>query len=162
MYTPQHLSDIDKQYKQRLNWLMLAQAVLLAGLVYSLVIRSRWLTTALFIAMGALALFYWGLVLSPIYAYRKFLRDLLGGRQRPYAGQFRGFDANEHLRDNVRFMPFMLNVGDPAQPKDDRLLYWDTNFPLPAWREGEALWVNTFDKAVTDWRNQNAGEPTIG
>ena len=55
MYTPQHLTDIDKQYKQRLTWLMLAQAVLLAGLVYSLVIRSRWLTTALFIAMGALA-----------------------------------------------------------------------------------------------------------
>ena len=162
MYTQQHLDDINHQLKRRMMRLLLPQLVLLAGLVYSLVIRSRWLTTGLFILMGALALFYWGLVLSPLRAYRKYLCDLLGGRQREYAGQFRGFDGHEVIRDNVRFMPFMLNVGNAEDLKDDRLLYWDTNLPLPDWREGEHLWVNTFDKAVTGWRQQDAAQPNIG
>ncbi|NLD02464.1 MAG: hypothetical protein GX674_04075, partial [Clostridiales bacterium] len=48
--------------------------------------------------------------------------------------------------------PFMLNVGDAKDEKDDRLLSWDIQHPLPEWHEGMKLWVSTFDKSVCDWR----------
>lgn len=88
----------------------------------------------------------------PVLSYRKFLRDLLSGRKRDYSGRFKGFENLNIMREGIPCRPFMLNVGDGKDEKDDRLLYWDIQHPLPEWHEGMKLWVSTFDKSVCDWR----------
>lgn len=152
MYTQQDYLDINAQFSRKLRLMLLLEALLLAGLVYSLVIRLKWLTILISCVMGAIAIFYTGMTLSPLYAYRKFIRQLLSGRQRELTGRFKGFDAHEVLRDNVRYLSFLLNIGEQDEPQDDRQLYFDINLPRPDWQEGDRLWVQSFDKAVTQWR----------
>lgn len=138
--------------KRRLFFCLLPVMVLLVGLIVSFIYRIEWLSMLLLILAGALLIFLWDTSLSPVRSYRKFLRDLLIGRKRDYSGEFRGFESLDIIREGVHCRPFMLNVGDIKQEKDDRLLYWDTHHPLPQWEEGTQLWVSTFDKSVCDWR----------
>lgn len=152
MYSEKDLTSIGEQFRKRLLLWLLPLLLLVAALVYSLVIRQEVLTIAVFVLMCWLVIFAWGLSLAPVRAYQRYIRDLLHGRQREMSGVFKGFDQDSVLRDKVRYQPLMLNVGDLAEPNDDRLLYWDSNLPLPDWREGERLWVSSFDKGITDWR----------
>lgn len=152
MYTQEDYLVIDRQFKKRSGWVLFSVAMLLTGLIVSFVIRIQWLSVLLMVTTGFLAIFLWDLVLSPLNAYRKFLRDLLGGRKREYSGQFQGFEKLTTMRDGVAFYPFLLTIGDAENEKDERLLYWDSNLPLPPWQEGAKLWVSTFDKSVCDWR----------
>lgn len=152
LYSQHDVMDLGAQLKKRLLLWLLPLALLLAALVYTLVIRHEVLTIIVFVAMCWLVIFAWGLSLSPVRAYQRYVKDLLHGRQRELEGVFKGFDHDTVLRDKVRYLPLMVNVGDPDEAMDDRLLYWDINLALPDWREGERLWINSFDKGVTDWR----------
>ena len=151
VYTQEDYTAIDRQYKRRLLWCLTPVAILLIGLIISFIIRIEWLSALLLIVAGALFIFLWDTVLSPVLAYRKFLRDLLSGRKRDYIGRFQGFESQNIMREGIPCRPFMLNVGDGKNEKDDRLLYWDTQMPLPEWQEGMKLRVSTFDKSVCDW-----------
>lgn len=155
MYSQTDYQDIDRQFQEKLRLLLIVEALLLGALVYSLVVRLKWLTILLSCVMGAIAIFYTGMTLAPLYAYRKYIRLLLSGRQRELTGIFKGFDAHEVLRDNVRYLSFLLNIGEQDLPEDDRQLYYDVNLPLPEWQPGDRLWVASFDKAVTTWRKEN-------
>ena len=152
VYTQEDFAAIDRQYKRRLLWCLTPVSILLIGLIFSFIARIEWLSVVLLIAAGALFIFLWDTVLSPVLSYRKFLRDLLSGRKRDYSGRFKGFENLNIMREGIPCRPFMLNVGDGKDEKDDRLLYWDIQHPLPEWHEGMKLWVSTFDKSVYDWR----------
>ncbi len=152
MYTQEDFTAVSAQVKHRLIRYLVPVAAALALLVVSFIIRMQWLSILLLILAGALAIFLWDVYLSPVLAYRRFLRDLLAGHKREYSGSFRGFESSEVTREGVPCRAFLLNVGDPADEKDDRLLYWDAYLPLPDWREGMALWVSTFDKSVCEWQ----------
>lgn len=152
MYTQDDLKTVQEQYRKRWLWLVLGLLLPTAGLVWSLVVRLQPLTIGLSILTGCIFVFVHGVAISPVGAYRKHLSELLQGRNREMEGTFKGFDSRYAVRDRVRFLPLMLNVGDPQEPNDDRLLYWDLNLPLPDWHEGEQLYIASFDKAVTAWR----------
>lgn len=154
MYKQEDFESINQQFKRRTLLLLLPELVLLAGLAVSFIMRIQWLTVLLLCLMGAVLLFGWGVSLSPLAAYRKYLQDLLTGRKRDYIGSFQGFDNDEVIREGVRFTPFMLNVGNSQEQNDDRLLYFDRVFPPPAWHEGMRLNISTFDKSVVDWREE--------
>ena len=151
MYTQNDLKDLDQQYRQRLLMTLLPAVLLMVPLVWSLTVRAQWLTVLSTVLLGSILIFLWGTYLSPVSAYRKHIRGLLAGRQRELEGIFKGYADEVALRDKVRFRPLMVNVGDAAEPKDDRLLYWDINLPLPDWQEGERLNIASFDKAITRW-----------
>lgn len=152
MYTQQDYQDMTTQWRRRWMWLGLAMLVPLAVLVWSLVRRIQPLTVGITILMACSMLFVHGVSISPVGAYRRYIGGLLSGRNREMEGLFKGFGDQYAVRDGVRFLPLMLNVGAPEEPKDDRLLYWDLNLPLPDWQEGERLWVSSFDKSITGWK----------
>lgn len=152
MYTQQDFEQVDAQMKRRLVWYLIPILALFVLLIVSFIIRIQWLSVLLLILTGVLAIFLWDISLSPVAAYRRFLRDLLAGRKREYSGCFRGFESREVTREGVPCRAFMLNVGEADDEKDDRLLYWDAYRALPDWQEGARLWVSTFDKSVCEWR----------
>ena len=41
--------------------------------------------------------------------------------------------------------------GDPNEPEDDRLFYWDANLPRHDWKTGETLTLTAHDKALGAW-----------
>ena len=154
MYTKEDLESINLQFKHRVFLLLIPEVLLCLALIISFILRVQWLSVLLFCLMGAAALFAWGIHLSPLAAYRRYLKEVLTGRKREYIGRFAGFDQNEVIRDGVRFMPFMLNVAETPEKIDDRLLYFDKQFSPPSWQEGLRLYISTFDKSVVQWREE--------
>ena len=154
MYKQEDFESINQQFKRRAFLLLLPEIVLLTALVVSFIMRIQWLTVLLLCLMIAVFIFAWGVSLSPLASYRKYLQDLLTGRKRDYIGSFQGFDHDEVIRDGVSFTSFMLNVGNSLEQNDDRLLYFDRAFPLPTWQEGLRLHISTFDKSVVDWKEE--------
>lgn len=154
MYTKDDLESINLQFKHRILILLIPETLLCLALILSFIARVQWLSVLLFCLMGATALFAWGIHLSPLAAYRRYLREVLTGRKREYIGRFEGFDPDEVIRDGVRFMPFMLNVAEVPEQKDDRLLYFDKQFSPPLWQEGLWLCIRTFDKSVVEWQEK--------
>ena len=152
MYTERDLQDINQQFKRRLTIYAVPATLLIAAIVVSLVYRNELATELLFIALGALSIFCWGLYLSPVHAYRKYVKSLLRGRNRTNVGYFKGFDDEIVERDGVKLIPFLINVGNKQDELDDRLFYLDANLPTLEWQVGDLLAITSQDKAVISWQ----------
>ena len=152
MYSHQDLDDISKQLKKRASAWGIPGALLLAGIVLSVIYRIAWLSITLVILLSFMMIFSWGLFLSPVRKYRIFVSSALNGRNRSIQGHFRFFEKEEAVRDGVRFVPFYINISGGIEEEDDRLFYFDSNLPLPTWQPGEKLLIASQDKAVISWQ----------
>ena len=151
MYTEQDYADIQAQIKQRRMIMMIPGVLLLAGVIVSFVFRVKWLTTALSLLLGAGWIFFHGLLISPLTAYRRHLDEVLHGRTRTTTGAFKEMEETTVDRDGVKYYPMMLNVGSMDDPEDDRLFYYDANLPRPDWKTGDMLTVTAHDKSLGAW-----------
>lgn len=151
MYTEQDFRDIQAQIKKRLLLLAIPTALLLAGIVVSLVFRIQALTIVLTAVLGCMWIFCYGLLLAPLRAYERHLDDVLHGITRTTTGAFKEMEEQVVDRDGVKYYPMMLNVGSMEDEADDRLFYYDANLPRPDWKPGEMLTVTAHDKALGAW-----------
>ena len=151
MYTEQDYADISNQLKSRWTALGIPALALLAAVVASFVLRIRWLTIGLSLVLGVFCIFSYGMLLSPVIAYRRHLDEVLHGRVRSTTGAFKEMEAQTVMRDGVKYYPVMISVGDMENPEDDRLFYYDANLPRPDWKVGEMLTVTAHDKALGAW-----------
>lgn len=151
MYTEKDYQDILAQLKGRLTAIGIPAAVLLIGVIVSFILRIRYLTMGLSLVLGAGLIFCWGLLLAPLFAYKKHLENVMHGRVRTATGAFKEMEEQAVIRDGVSFYPFMINVGNMQDEEDDRLFYYDANLPRPDWQPGETLTVTAHDKAVGAW-----------
>ena len=151
MYSEQDYRDISQQLRERLIALGIPAALMLAGIVLSVVFRVEWLTVALTVAEGCYCIFAYHMLLWPVIAYRGHLDDVLHGRVRTVKGAFKEMEDTAVLREGVMYYPMMLSVGNMEDPEDDRLFYYDANLPRPDWQSGDGLTVTVHDKAVGAW-----------
>ena len=151
MYTEQDYADICSQLKRRWIALGIPSALLLGAVIVSFIFRIKWLTIALSILLGAGCIFCFGMLLSPVIAYKKHLDEVLHGKVRSTTGAFKEMEAQIVMRDGVQYDPMMISVGDMEDPEDDRLFYYDANLPRPDWKTGEMLTVTAHDKALGAW-----------
>lgn len=159
MYTEQDFQEICHQAKQRERAILAPAALLLAAIIVSFIFRIKWLTMVLSLVLGFGLIFAYGMFLSPVLAYRRHLDEVLHKRVRTTAGTFKEMEEEAVMRDGVRYYPFMLSVGDPENPEDDRLFYYDANLPRPDWAAGEALTVTAHDKMLGAW--ERTGKETV-
>lgn len=151
MYTEQDYADIRAQLKRRWLALGIPAGLLLAAVIVSFAFRIKWLTMTLSVLLGAGCIFCYGLLLSPIIAYRRHLDEVLHGRVRNTTGAFKDMGVQPVMRDGVKYYPMMISVGDMENPEDDRLFYYDANLPRPDWKIGEMLTVTAHDKSLGAW-----------
>lgn len=151
MYTEQDYADICSQLKRRRLALGVPALMLFAAVIVSFVIRIKWLTMALSVLLGAGCIFSYGLLLSPVIAYKKHLDEVLHGKVRSTTGAFKEMETQAVMRDGVQYYPMMISVGDMEDPEDDRLFYYDANLPRPDWKIGEMLTVTAHDKSLGAW-----------
>ena len=121
------------------------------AVIVSFVLRIRWLTIVLSVLQGAFCIFSYGMLLSPVIAYRRHLDEVLHGKVRSTTGVFKEMENQPVMRDGVRYYPMMISVGDMENPEDDRLFYYDANLPRPDWKMGETLTVTAHDKSLGAW-----------
>ena len=151
MYTEQDYTDICNQLKRRWLALGIPAAVLFVAVIVSFVFRIKWLTIALSVALGAFCIFSYGMLLSPVIAYRRHLDEVLHGKVRSTTGAFKEMESQPVMRDGVKYYPMTISVGDMENPEDDRLFYYDANLPRPDWKTGETLTVTAHDKSMGAW-----------
>ncbi len=156
MYSKEDLVSVGRQLRNRVILCVVPAAALAAGVVVSFLLRTQWLTVLLSILLGSAAIFCHGVFISPVLAYRRHIESALRGRTRETRGVFRHFAAEKAEREGVRFVPLTVNVGGALMEEDDRLFYYDANLPLPQWREGDRLRIESIDKAVVRWRKEDA------
>ncbi len=159
MYTNDNLDDIKQQLEKRVILCAAPAAVMLALFIYSLIIRLEWLSYFLSILLSFFIIFSWGVFISPVNSYKKFLINMLGLKKRATEGRFKAFIDAPTKRDGVFFTPFYISVGSMEDEEDDRLFYFDANLPLPDWRPGDALSIFSYDKSVAGWEKLNISSP---
>ncbi|MBQ2700898.1 MAG: hypothetical protein IJF65_07055 [Clostridia bacterium] len=150
MYTPNDLNAIETQLRRRIWAMGIPGGILLAGIVVSVLpsIRLQWLTVALTIALGVLIIFGYGMFLSPLCAYRDFLKNALYSPNHPLNVIFKSLKQDPCLRDGVVFYPMMVSEGNPDDEEDDRLFYYDIQKPLPQLEPGTPLHIVYHDKSI--------------
>ena len=151
MYTEQDYSSISAQLKKRVLAASIPAVFLLGGVVWSFIVRIKWLTMLLTAFTGAYCVFMHGMLIAPVTAYRRHIANALTGRTRKTTGIFKEMEATAVQREGVQYFPMLITVGDPADPEDDRLFYYDANLPRPDWTSGQKLTITSHDKFVADW-----------
>lgn len=150
MYTEQELLSNHAQQKKR--WIILGGvcSVILAGVVYSLTIRSEALTTGLTLLMGALLIFFYDLTIKPLHCYSIFLTHVLHGRTRELDCTFISADVDVSVVDGVKYYALTLEQQDDKGEPFERMLYWDVQKPLPQLEGGERLHIVYHDRMVAN------------
>lgn len=102
---------------------------------------SQIITIAITLVWGVAAIFFWGMKMTPLLSYRKFLRDLDKGLTREVEGVVTEIDADLSFRDGLSFYRLIVNVNDLENPEDERVLYWDAQLGKPDLAVGERIFV---------------------
>ncbi len=156
--TPLHSEQIRQENDRKIKsvrmaliaWLLLGAALIAVALVWrsptsmdtSREKPAQAIVTGLTLAFGASGLLLRGMKLAPKIAYRRFLKELRGGLSHVEEGVVIGFDEDATFREGLDFYRLTMNVGDLADPKDERILYWDANLPKPALEIGARVRAN--------------------
>lgn len=140
--------------KRRLLTLTPAALLLLGAAAVFVVFRIRhdgtgWVWSALLtFAGGAYALFFYETYLRPASQYLRHIDYMLGSRLRETRGVFTYVDQTPQTKDDLDFIPITINIGETADPKDDRLFYIDALKGLPPFAIGERVTVYSNDGRV--------------
>lgn len=149
MYTEQDLLSIRKQEKKRWTIVGVVALLFIAGIVYSLIIRSEALTAGLTIVLVAILIFVYDLTIKPLHCYATLLHNLLHGRTRQLDCTYHSIDADLSLVDGVKYygMTVLQQDEDGGDPFE-RLLYWDAEKPIPQLQQGDQLHIVYHDRMI--------------
>ena len=114
---------------------------------------SGWIWSALLTFLAGTALwFLYNAYIRPVAAYRVHVNYMLKGPFRETEGFVSELEDTPCDKDGVTCRRLMVNIGDKADPEDDRLFYWDTllgDFPCAV---GDRVHVTSNDKMVANVR----------
>ncbi len=163
MYSVEDFNEVSKQLKNRWRvfWSIIAFGV--AGVVVSFLLRYGALTntqseivTDIFSLVAAFAaICYFGLWITPVRRYRKFLYNLLNGRTREAEGYVTEIEDKAITVDGVQCVAFMINIGENQEKRraeDDRLYSYDSNLGDVPFSVGEKVHIVSSDKMVASYQ----------
>lgn len=150
IYTEADLNAIRQQKNKRWLVLLTPCAVLLAVLVYSLVIRVEWLTSACTILIGALLIAGYDFAIKPLRCYQTHLQNCLHGRTRECDLPFISLTENVDMVDGVRCRQLLCEDVDGKGRPYERLFYFDAQKPFPDLQEGDLVRVTHHELEVSD------------
>lgn len=150
IYTEADYTAIKQQKNKRWLLLLIPCAVLLAVLIYSLVIRLEWLTSAATILIGAILIAGYDFAIKPLHCYQKHLNNCLHGRTRECELPFIKLSENIDVVDGVRCRQMLCADEDAKGRPYERLFYFDAEKEFPAAKEGDMLHIIHHDLAVAN------------
>ncbi len=154
LYTQQDLQANQAQMRGVLWRTGILSALCVAGIVASLIIRSEWLTVGITIVWGALLIFLWDIKFAPVYRYRRYLRELLGGLRHRTEGAVVSLAQEGTYKEGVFFSALLINVDPKMDPEGERLFYVDRCKPRPELAPGDRISLEYHGNYVTAWAKQ--------
>lgn len=92
---------------------------------------SQIIVSGVTLVFGALIIFLWGMKMTPLLSYRKYLKEISSGLTRDVEGVIVTIEEDTSFRDGISFYPVIINIGDLSDEEDERLLYWDAQLARP-------------------------------
>ena len=154
LYTKENLSGLDSKLARRWIVLGVVAAVLIGGLIWTMVIRFQWhdlekagtfpisetmmqvISTACIVLLGFFAVFWIELFCLPLIRHRKLIRDALTGRNHTRTMEFFRVEPDLSLVDGVSCRSLIF-LGEPDKHGSrEQLFYWDASVPLPDLQPG--------------------------
>lgn len=115
-----------------------------AGVIMATV-RIQGLSILLGCLGGALAIFYWGLFVSPVIAYLRYVREVVPGRSHQFHGTLRSI-AQDSVRDGV---PCKTLYFYDEEADDEKLCYYDLiKYPKEGFAEGNRFAVTVHGQSI--------------
>ena len=148
--SPSELTAIRAQKNKRWLALGIPCALLAAALVYSLVIRLEWLTSAATIVIGAILIGGYDFFVKPLVCYEKHLKNCLQGRTRACDLPFISLSENVDVVDGGRGRQLLCEDFDAKGRPYERLFYFDAEKQLPDIQPGQTVRIVHHDLMVAD------------
>ncbi|MDR1569382.1 MAG: hypothetical protein LBS72_02700 [Oscillospiraceae bacterium] len=155
VYTPADAQMLAAQLRAR--WIAASAylGVSVACLTVTLIARVQWATMVVSALAGGLAIFLWGMKVTPVLCYRRHLRDIGEGLSRSAVGRAARIDEDVSLRDGIECYAIIINIGDPKNPEDERLYYWDAQKGAPPFSTGDKVEITSHGNDIIGFRVAN-------
>ena len=136
LYSEKDYEQISSRLKKRYLLLGCMLAVILAGFIVSLVIRTEWLSIALFILLFSAAVFVIEMFCLPLHRYKKLITSALAGRTHIETLEYKEAESDLSVVEGVRCRGLIF-LGNPDRHGiREQRFYWDEELPLPAFTPG--------------------------
>ena len=152
LYTENDLTQARLETRKILLQMLVPAVLLMGGVIWSFVVRIKWLTILLSILTGFWIIFIRQNFWLPRQAYSNHIDSALHAKKKEAEGRYLRTEDTPVERNNVMFYAFYLNIGEKEDPDDDRLFYWDALKPRPDWQTGDRIRICSYDKFVSSYQ----------
>ena len=152
LYSQQDIQNARNQLLRRIG-LMAALAILpnVAGIVVMYTIRIEWLSVLLGCLGGAMAIFTWGLFCYPVYAYLRYAREVVTGRNHEFRGTLTTV-AEACVREGV---PCKTLYFHDEAADDEKLCYFDlSKYPREGFPTGQRFVVSVHGQSIVSMQSE--------
>ena len=150
IYTEADYTSIKQQKNKRWIALGIPCAIMLAVIVYSLVIRLEWLTTACTIIIGVILIAGYDFSIKPLSCYHKPLHNRLPGPPRECDLPFLSPSENIDIVEGVPCRQLLCADDDAKGRPYERLVYFDAQKEFPDVKAGDMLHIVHHDLSVAN------------
>ena len=157
LYTEEKFSELKKQIGKRERLLFVSSFLFLAVIAAVLLTdnhkenRPELVTTLLVIFGGGLIVFFWDLTIHPLRSYAKHIDSALYGRSHEIVAVFSHIGQEDSVIDGLTFRDLIF-LGEADKHGDrERMLYWDTELPLPSFIPGQEIRLRYYDRFLTGY-----------
>lgn len=158
LYSEQDLLSLNGQIRRRRIVFLAVFLVLLALIVLAVLQddgkqnRPELLVSVLVIFTGCFAVFFYDLMLRPLRSYFLHVDRALHGRSHEEGFVFDRINDDVSLVDGVAYRDLIF-LGEPDKHGDrERMFYWDSELPLPAFEKGQQVFLHYYDRFITGYR----------
>lgn len=139
LYSEKDIEQVSSQLKKRYLLMGFCMAVLLALFIWSMIIRTEWLSIVSFALFFMLAVFVIEIFCLPLHRYKKLLVSALSGRNHTETMEFKEAESEISVVEGVpcRSLIF-LGAPDKHGTREQRF-YWDRELPVPPFTPGEQV-----------------------
>lgn len=147
MYNRGDLDNITKQVKKTI-------ILLLASLIFFIIISiiaanllHNWLGMIMLVLGVCIIMFTWGMYATPIFAYSRFIRELVTGRTREIQGLVKNLSKNPVYKDNKLYF-YELNI---VEDGIERMLLLDDQKDWPQIQPNKVYNFQIHESFITDF-----------
>ena len=145
-----------KQVRTLRRWVVLVPTVILLILAIVIFVWFRshrnfngWIWSGLCSVLGgAYFIFFYEVYLRPVSLYAKHVNYMLDGRKHETIGILTHIAADAQDKDGMDCYAVTLNIGETANPEDDRLFYFDALKDIPDVPIGTRVAVQCNDRMI--------------
>ncbi len=149
MYDEAYYKNVSRETKKRI-WLgMVLLAVMIGAAAVGMALRIFWLATGVPSVMACVLFTVFQLKILPWIRYHKYMENLKTGRRRETECYFVDIAQETRMVDGVEIHD--VNASLDPEGEDTRLYYWDNDFPMPDWKKGEKLRIESFGNFITQY-----------